>query len=271
MSDKLYSLEELVDMGDMPAIMLEDFDVPCSCGKPMLANRSLTRYVCSDPKCIYHMAMRAVYLADKLGLGGYGKSTCINIIRDYNLQDHIDILPIITDGRKPHLRLWEVADIACIPGYATKLEDMFSGFNSFEEYFRDPWCNDDILEHKDRLLKLESYCIIEKPLSEDKLEVMISGEICTEGFENAFPTKESFVAACNKYIGDVFEVVARGPGQDRAVLICDEADINTGTTGKWKAARKALANGKNMKIMTSLQFLLWLHGVRKKYDTEGHI
>lgn len=169
------------------------------CGSEIISSYNLTTQRCSNKFCAGHLSHRAVEMCRYLGIKGIAEKTCERYIKSYNLKSHFDILKYLLKT-KPKVYLWEIAVMACIPGYRDKAKAIFSRYNSFEEYFEENKYSD-FSVYKDLLINAQQYFEILKTsntvtFNSKVIKVMLHGDI--QGYEK----REHLLDDINMVLGD---------------------------------------------------------------------
>lgn len=189
----------LFDEGIIPASFKGKIMEMCPYdGLPILRDINLKDARCANIACFGHIRMRAVRMFSKLGVKNLGMATCGDMLQRYGCTYHFELIPVVFDD-PPLLHLWEVADIADIPGYSDKLQDILAGYSSFEEFFADN-PKSSLVIYKDYLIDCAKQFKVRPALAKKYITVMITGNI--PGYSN----RESFIKQCNDILGEFIRV-----------------------------------------------------------------
>lgn len=199
---------------------------------------------CANPACPGHMQYRLAYLAEHYQIKGIGPANALQLIRDYKLRNHLDILPIWFRDKKPVEQLSKIVDLACIEGFGeTKAESNMNSYRSFKDYFSncrniDPvaWCN------REALYKAEEYFTVAEPLSKQVMYVMMHGAF------NGYSNRSDFLRDVNQIFGSVIQVVDAKKRKTGVSYLIRETSSPYGD--KDRLAREA-----GIPIVTPLQFV----------------
>lgn len=201
-----------------------------ACGAPLVDDGpgiQLTQRWCPNAYCPRHMALKIVNIANYLGVPGYGPATAEDMVRLNNLKSHLQSVPLLMQGERPHVYVWEVGIMAQIYGISNTWKELLLGYKSFEDYFAraqfiQPW----MAQNKDYLLYAESFFDLKEPLSKKVIRIMISGSI------NGFSNKHDFVPWLNDRVGQhvqIMEVGKRKTGVD--FLVKEPSSVDHAKTG----------------------------------------
>lgn len=152
---------------DIPDWLAQYISPKCSCGSLLVVNQNLTRLWCPNSTCPNHLSYRAKWLADQLGVKGYGPKTCYDVIIRNQLQSHLDFISIWFE-EKPKVYLWEAAKYACIHGVSDEWRGILGESNTIEDYFANTYFPDErVVIHQDTIRKACTYFTI-KPVFASK-------------------------------------------------------------------------------------------------------
>lgn len=224
LNDELYTTDYLISKGRIKSKTAMVCKRECPCGKPIYRNWKLTKALCIDPYCKYHLKYKAETMFKYLGVKGLGAETCGMYIQRFKTTNHFELIPYVFKSKKPRLYLWEVALLTGIPGYSTKLEEMMIGYNTFHEYFSKEKNIPRIIHvYKNILMRAQSYFVIRPSLAKECITVMITGNI------TGYSPRDKFIDACNDIVGDVIRVKLVGKGKsNRDYLITEDPSTGTG-------------------------------------------
>lgn len=204
---------------------------------------------CANPKCPGHMQHRLAYLADYYEVKGIGPATALQLIRDYRMESHLDILPIWFPDEKPTEKLSTIVDLACIEGYgSTSAESSMNSYRSFHDYF----CNcrnisNEAWFHRDELYKAETYFNIAEPLAKRVMYVMLHGTF------NSYTNRAQYLQDINNIFGSVVQVIDAKLRKTGVSYLIREIDAPFGR-------KDAIARECGIPVVTPLQFLDILSG-----------
>lgn len=255
----LGTTDQLISSGIIPHEIGKYLKKTCDyCGCPIINNYELTERYCANFNCYGHMQHRADDMCKKLGFKDIGPATCLSILKANHLGHHFEILPYICKD-KPRVYLWQIAEMAGVPGVKSKWEDLLAGYKTFDEYFALASVPKDIIPFRSMLNNSLKYFDIIPPLSKRSIIVMITGSI--RGFNN----REDFIAMCNHAGGSILKIQLKGKRQSADYLITENKNTNT---PKAQAARD-----NNIPIVSPTEFLLifkeLLRTIINKYNKEG--
>lgn len=208
------------------------------------ADGIITVRKCANPRCPGHMQHRLTHLAEYYQVKGVGPKTALQLIRDYRLESHLDILPVWFPNEKPTEQLSKIVDLACIEGYgSTKAESSMNSYKSFKDYF----CNctnidQDAWFHRDELYKAETYFNVAEPMSRCIMYVMLHGTF------TGYAKRDMFLRDVNSIFGSVIQVVDAKKRKTGVSYLIRETGAPYGD--KDRVAREA-----GIPIVTPLQFL----------------
>ncbi len=268
---QMYNMEQLVDAGLMPLALAKALNWECSCGWAIVQNDTGTIRRCANPYCPRHMAYRADYLFKYFRYMGVGPETAYKYILKHSLKSHFDLLDPKLYRRdyskagqllkgyakqEREVYLYQIAELASLPGLQSAAADIFNGYTSFEQYFK--LCpRSDFTPYKDMLIDAQKYFKLRPVLSRFVYTVMISGSI--EGFSS----RENFIDFCNHKFGQfVFIKYSPHPLVSADALICDNQ--SGPITRKMEVALNSINYGVRMPIITSRQFLSLLEEATKR-------
>ena len=214
-----FTTSQLVEMGKLSPLIAEGIKEDCEipgCGCPILNNLEMTKRRCSNYYCYGHMKYRANDMCKRLGIKDIGPETCYKILKSNHLESHFHLLPyILPEGVKPKIHLWEIADMACIPGISKKWEDILEGAKSFEDFFSRPGIPRDIRVFKDNLITASKFFEIKPTLSSRVISVMITGSI------SGYSPRSKFIETCNDLFGQFVKIKLGEKKQSHDYLITE--------------------------------------------------
>lgn len=239
--DKMYSTKNLIDREIIPKELIPHIMQECPyCGYPIARNEKLTMAECANINCVGHMQYRADALVKFLGIKGIGPKTCLNIIQTKRLKNHFEIIPYVTK-EKPKVHLWEIANMAFIPGYGSKFQDLLAGYQTFEDYFNKASVPLNLRPYRSKLVDAQKYFIIKRALSSNVIEVMLNGSF------TGFKSRQDFVNDCNTFLGQVVQVKSVGVKKSADYCITENKNSNE---RKVRTAREV-----GIPILTPKEFL----------------
>lgn len=198
-----YTVQELREMHCIPEFALNGMLDTCKCGAPIVRNVTLTKAKCSDTHCRFHLAHRAARMLKYLDIKGYGPETCRKLLTQYHLYAHIPLLGKLIDY-KPKVYLWEIAKLECIDGYDSQCEELFAGYKTFEDYFRNAGdIPASVRERTYNLVSAEKFFDIKRPLSRNNVKVTIHGSV--PGYRN----RDMYIAHLNDLYGKLIRLVPK--------------------------------------------------------------
>lgn len=130
----------------------------CECGADVEFTDSLRQIYCTNPRCFYKIAARLESMAKKMKADGWGESTCITVVKEFNMVSPYQVFLLekeiekgrtssvaafdkkvanICDRKKRRVRLWEVVSLGGIPNIETIAYKIFDGYNSLKEAYGD--------------------------------------------------------------------------------------------------------------------------------------
>lgn len=126
------------------------------CGAPLMLSETLTGLQCSNPRCSSKLVMRIRSICKDLNILSFGESTIEKFIEYYSVTNPLDIFELqegmlIADGvsmdvstkiikqikENDKFLLWEFVQVANIPGVRTSARNIFQGYNTLEEAYKD--------------------------------------------------------------------------------------------------------------------------------------
>lgn len=225
-----YTVPELVAKGIVPERYARHMLSKCECGEPIIRKDNLKETKCSGAWCYKHMAARGDKMLKYLKIKNIAAARCEEIILNKGLLSHFDILQYVLQGVKPEMYLWEVAKMASIENYADNCEQLFAGYQSFEDYFnKERNIPKEVLASRYDLITGEKYFDIKKPLSKTCLYVALHGR-----FKN-WSDRSDFVKYMNAHCGQFIKTVEKGDRVSNDYLIVED---QSGSNRKLVTARK---------------------------------
>lgn len=214
------------------------------------SGHEITSRKCANPKCPGHMSYKIAYLAKYFEIKGVGPATALQLIRDYKLENHLDIIPIWFTKDKPCVRLAVVADLACIEGYGeTKATQDLNCYSSFKQYFDNCRNIDPVVWYnRETLYKAEEYFDIAPPLSKQKMYVMMTGSF------NGFDNRKDFLNEVNEAFGQIIQVIDAGKRKTGVSYLIKEVSAPN-------RSKTALAREVGIPIVTPKEFVDILYGL----------
>jgi hypothetical protein len=221
------NMELAVDYGLIPFEIATHLNWRCQCGWSYVIDKQRTHRKCSNPVCPYHLAERAVEIYHRFNYKGIGAATCLSYLKAFQLDSQFDLLDAklyendsSAAGRMMHsyamqprnVYLHEIVEMASIPGIQTKASEYFSGYKSFEEYFR---INTYLAEYKDMLISAQKYFKV-SGVSQTSIVVRATGRI------NGYPRRQLFFDNVNQLFGGkVFVDYKESWTNQCQALVCD--------------------------------------------------
>lgn len=213
------------------------------CGKPRMGNDEMTEVKCLNFYCIKYVKNRAKSMFDYLGVKNIGPETCERYLHMYKVKSHVELIPKVMK-EKPALYLWEIAKISAIPGLSDKLQAVFDGYPTFNEYFEEAVdIPPIIMTFKDKLIQYQDYFKIKPTLSKNSIVVMITGGI------TGFPNKQKYVDFCNDLFGHIIKTEMKKSVKAK-FLITEHPEIET---DKIRIARE-----RGIKVITPNEYKVYL-------------
>lgn len=269
--NEYYDHEQLIDAKVLDANVAKYLNWVCDCGWAIGMKPNLIQRRCLNPFCPVHMGQRADYLFKYFSYANIGPATLQSYCERFQLRSHFEVLnpnlykqDISATGmlmteyarRQRDVYLFQIAELASIPGLQSGSAEIFNGYNSFEQYFKE---NTEYYEYKDLLIGAQKYFNVLGVLSRKTIDVMITGSLVD------YKNRERFIDYCNKVYGSrVFIRYSKTLKRSADVLICDSAN-ESGT--KMRAALTPRQDGSRMLILTSREFLVLLeHNFGNKSD-----
>lgn len=205
----MYSVKPTALNNDIPQWLKPHMKLYCECGNPIVDDgpvdyrgvMKLTQRKCADPLCPYHMAEKMNLLAKRLDIKGIGSATCLDIIKQYNIKNHLEVLKMwFTEKLK--VDLYEVGEMSYIYGIDSKWKELLAGYTSFEEFFENAYNIPEIvLNNKELLIHNQKYFNIKnKPMTRSVIRVMITGSI------KGFSSRGEFLDTLNKHYEGKFRI-----------------------------------------------------------------
>lgn len=223
-----------------------------ACGAPLVDDGPpndtggvlLTQRYCPNNYCPRHMAHKIVNVAKYLGIQGYGPATAEDMVRLNKLENHLQAIPLLMQGERPRVYVWEVGIMAQIYGLSSKWKEILLGYKSFEEYFeKAKSIPNDLVLNKKYLMYAESFFDLKEPLSKRVIRIMISGSIT--GFSN----KHDFVPWLNERVGQYLQIMEVGKRKTNVdFLVKEPTSVDHAKTG--------IALEAGIPIVSSKQFLV---------------
>lgn len=251
----------------------------CECGGNIEFTESLKQISCDSPKCYFKIASRLESMCKNLQADGFGESSCIEIVRSFNLISPYQV--VLLKGRKldsvaafskkidglidkldKEFELWEVVSFGNIPSIDSLAYKIFGKYSNLRDAYLDietyqvPFvasllgvsngvmaCNiyNTLIDYKSELMFAEKHLRIKKNISK-KILIAITGSV------NGYSTKASYVSKLNSLLGDKATVVMKSTvSKDIDYLVCD-GDANS---NKFKTATRLADSGCNLKILQS--------------------
>ena len=232
---------------DVPQWVQDNWMTTCpECGSFIVDNGNtgvITARWCANPKCPGHMAHRAKALADYFGISGFGAKTALSYIKPNNYESHFDFLKKWFPDEKPLLSLADIAVLCCIEGFgSTQAEKELSCYPSFENYFTTCFAPNLLLvEHRDELLKAETYFRVKPPKSANKMLVMGTGSF------HGYPNRETYFALLNEVFGEYVHIIQTGKRKTGISYLIKEEDAVD-------HSKSALAKACGIPIITPADF-----------------
>lgn len=247
---EFYTMHELLTMGKIPWKYAKNLKTNCEyCSTPkkfvpILTSETLRQRKCSNPNCLGHTQHRADSMFKHLGVKGIGPETCLSMLRALDVKTVFDLIPKVFGDKKPIVNLYEIAQMAAIPGYQGKWEEILRSYASFEEYFSQAYPTQDVLRYKDYLIDAQKYFLINPPMSATQINVMITGGV------SGYARREDFIKECNKYAGHIIYVKLVGKRKTGVQYLITEG----ASEGKEKLKAAVESHGR-IQIVTPSQFL----------------
>lgn len=224
------------------------------CHSPIVNNENLTDRYCSNPKCPGHMSYKISEMATRLGIKGIGPATALSFIEQFQLPFHFCYLPILI-ADKPKLYLWQVGELCLIKGFQKRWQDLCYGKTTMEEVCDDPYAPGEIKQNRAMLIAAESYFEVLKPLTGERIYVMMTGSF------DGYRSRKDFLADMNTLYGHVIQLVDVGKRKTGVDYLIKE----TWTSDHEKSA---IAKANNIPIITPAQMREILKGA-VAYIIEG--
>lgn len=225
-------------------------------GYPIVRNEELTVAFCARPSCIGHRKFQLDDLLKHFGVKGIGPQKCEEYLNIVGI-DNIFMAAEMVLGYRPQMHLSEIAKFCYTRGISNEWENVLAGFASFTDFYNTerslPY-----RKYKGMLLDAEKYVNVLKPLSREKVEVMITGSII--GYSN----RELFIKDCNEIVGGVIRVKLCGAKQSADYLIVEEKEevLRAAKSGGGSTKARAAING-GVKVVTSKEFVIELAAIVK--------
>lgn len=125
------------------------------CGSEIEFTESLKQIYCGNSRCKAKIAARLEYMAKKMGVDGWGESTCLNVVKRFGLISPYQVFIIpnnkscdgvssfnsklrdMLNSEKRKAQLWEVVMYGGIPSIETTAYKIFNGYTSIAEVYED--------------------------------------------------------------------------------------------------------------------------------------
>lgn len=173
------------------------------CGCFMIDNENLTQRRCGYPRCPGHMAARINKLAKWFNIKNIGPGTAMSYILDFHLTSHLQIVPFLFKT-KPQLYVWEIGELAMIPGYDSKWKSLAINAESMQDFISSFRCPSDLRKNAESLLYAETFFEVKAPLKGRVINVMMSGSI------DGFNSRDLFIREVNERFGQYIQLVNVG-------------------------------------------------------------
>lgn len=231
----------MIIKGLIPPEYAEHIKERCECAWPIERTLNLRQAWCSNPNCPYHEKNKAVTMLKYLGVKDIGPAKGEILLKQNGVKNHIDLIPKLYT-EKPCVYLWEIALLVAIPGYESKLQDLFKGFKTMQEFVDSQRFPADMLPYKSILLRAENYFNIKPELSEKEIVIMMTGSLTGYG------SRENFVQEVNNKLGNYISVKLVSKRASNVHYLVTERKDSTST-------KAVLARKNNIPIVTPAEFL----------------
>ncbi len=150
------TFKEVEENGLISDMVLEQIPRTCyMCGGDIEFTDSLKQIYCSNPDCKLKVAARLEYMAKKMGVDGWGESTCIAVVEHFNMKSPYQVFmlndSLVCDGvaafnikvrdmlnsPKRKASLWEYVMYAGIPSIETTAYRIFGDYNTIDDAYKD--------------------------------------------------------------------------------------------------------------------------------------
>lgn len=274
-------------------------DVCPECGAPLEMNETLTGLRCSNPRCSSKLVMRIRAICKDLNILSFGESTIEKFVDYYQATNPLDIFELqkgmilgegisqevsdkIIDQIKANdtFLLWEFVQVANLPNVRTSARNIFQGYNTLEEAYKDieeggvdfiakklgvSASSDDgflslraakvyrsLMENKDDLMEGERNVNIIKLEGKKELNV-----VCSDQVGGGFAKKPQFYAYVKQNFGDKVHVnFLTSVNRHIDYLVWAGADGSPARyTSKVQKVENWNEKGSNIPIVTGPQFI----------------
>lgn len=169
----------------------------------MIDNEKLTFRKCANLRCPGHMAHRIVKVCKRFNVKNIGPASALDYIRDYKLDHHIQIIPYLFK-EKPKLYVWEIGELAMIPGWDSRWRDLAGQSDSMLDFLQSFRCPAALRQEHEVLLYVEKFFEVKQPLKGKVIKVMMTGSI------NNFNNRADFIRTVNTAFGQYIQLVDVG-------------------------------------------------------------
>lgn len=261
--------------------ILEFIPSTCECGAGIEFTESLKQIACSNPRCYFKIASRLESMCKNLQVDGFGESSCIDIVKHFNLISPYQSLMLknmdcdkvpafkkkidsLIEKLNKEYELWEIVSFGNIPSIDSIAYKIFGKYNTLEDAYKDietlqvPYVAsllghstgvmahniyNTLIEYKNELLFAEKYLCVKKNI-QNKIIIAITGSV------DGYSTKASYVAKLNSLLGDKAKVIRKDSvSKEIDYLVCDGGT----NSNKYKTALKLIENGANIEILSSAE------------------
>lgn len=150
------TIQEVIDNELLDDDIIDCIPHECEeCGSEIEFTDTLKQIYCPNRMCALKVAARLEALAKKMKVDGWGYSTCLAVVRYFNLKSPYQVFLLneyhecpdvaafkkkvaaITDSSKRRVKLWECVTLAGIPSIDTIAYKIFDGYKNLDEAYKD--------------------------------------------------------------------------------------------------------------------------------------
>lgn len=253
----------------IPQWLKDSMETRCpSCGSEYEIGLSpngqrVTKHYCPNMKCPLTLGARAAYMWDLLKVPGIKEAKSIRIVRDNNIQSHLELIPYVVDQASIPIRITagDYMRIMCVPGIDSACDNYMMRFDNIESAIRatetEFGYDREMVEDAIRCLKYFNVVMPTRKQGYLKTyHIMITGDV------NGFTNRDEFPGAVEYYFKGVFNIVyyrsKRKTGVDFLIK-----EPGSATTGKVQ-----VANAVGIPILSSAEFIIMLRDEYEKLKGE---